>query len=208
MRALAPARPTRRIVTICAGLLVTSPLTVLPAMVAADTRPLDLQAVLARTTVTPPARVGFYEERHNPMLDAPLVLTGYIEYLEAGVLRKIIKTPFEEAFLIAADHITIERDGESHILSLNKSRSLQTILAAIEAILAGEAGKLEAVFSYELSGTSNSWTVLLTPISSKISKRLTSLQVDGDDRSATRIRVDLKDGEWHRMDILRDDPKQ
>jgi hypothetical protein len=142
------------------------------------------------------------------LLEVPLVLTGYLEYLEAGVLRKAIETPFQEALLVNTDHIVIERQGETRKLSLNKSRSLKTILGAIEAILAGEADKLAAVFDYELSGTAGSWSVKLTPISRRIARQLTSLQVYGDDESVTSIRVDLKDGEWHQMDILRDDPEQ
>lgn len=166
---------------------------------------LELAAVLENSTVTPPNSVGFREERHNPMLKEPMVLTGHLEYLRAGVLRKSIETPFEEAFLIESDHIVIERDGETRKLALNKSRSLQTILSAIEAILSGEADKIESVFNYYVAGTQDAWTVQLTPISRRMGKRLTSLQVNGDDQSVTSIRIDLKNGEWHLMDILRND---
>lgn len=166
---------------------------------------LELAAVLENTTVTPPDRVGFREERHNSMLKEPLVLTGHLEYLRAGVLRKVIETPFEEAFLIESDLVVIERDGETRELPLKRSRSLSTILSAIEAILSGEADKLVSVFDYELSGTNDAWSVQLTPISRRMGKQLTSLQVDGDDESVTSIRIELKNGEWHLMDILRND---
>jgi hypothetical protein len=63
------------------------------------------------------------------------------------------------------------------------------------------------VFNYELSGTDTSWCVRLTPISRRIAKRLTSLEIRGDDQSVASIRIDLKDGEWHLMDILRNDPE-
>ena len=137
------------------------------------------------------------------MLAEPLVLTGHLEYLELGVLRKVIETPFQEAFQVDAQHIIIERDGQTRKLSLNKSRSLRTILGAIEAILAGEADRLESDFDYELSGTVDSWTVRLTPISQRIAKQLESLHVSGDGESATGIRVDLAGGEWHQMEISR-----
>ena len=82
--------------------------------------PLDLDTVLRNIAVAPPARVGFREERHNPLLKEPMVLTGYLEYLEAGRLRKVIETPFEEAFLVDADQIEIERNGEIQKLPLKK----------------------------------------------------------------------------------------
>lgn len=185
--------------------IATLSLAALMALTAPYAWSLELATVLENSTVTPPNSVGFREERHNPMLKEPLVLTGHLEYLRAGVLRKSIETPFEEAFLIESDHIVIERDGETRKLALNKSRSLKTILSAIEAILSGEADKIESVFNYYVAGTQDAWTVQLTPISRRMGKRLTSLQVNGDDQSVTSIRIDLKNGEWHLMDILRND---
>ena len=196
-------RPTRNAPIVGAGAALAMTLLFALPVLAADLPSLDLRTVLANTTVTPPGRVAFREERHNPMLAEPLVLTGHLEYLELGVLRKVIETPFQEAFQVDAQHIIIERDGQTRKLSLNKSRSLRTILGAIEAILAGEADRLESDFDYELSGTVDSWTVRLTPISQRIAKQLESLQINGDGESATGIRVDLAGGEWHRMEISR-----
>ena len=203
------ATPLRRIPgSLVLLLLALLSLAALSLSQAADVAPLELRDVLSRTIVIPPARVDFHEERHNPMLEAPLELTGYLEYIEVGVLRKVVLTPVEQAFLIQTDHVVIERDGQTRTLSLNKSRALKTILGAIEAILAGEADKLESVFHYELSGTTDSWSVQLTPASRRIAKQLTSLQVTGDDESAMSIRFDLSDGEWHQLNILRDEPER
>lgn len=134
-----------------------------------------------------------------------MVLTGYLEYLEAGWLRKVVESPFEEAFLIGPNQIEVERNGETRKVALNKSKTLRTMLGGIEAILAGQTSKLEAVFRYELSGTEGAWSLQLVPISRKISKHLTSLQVVGNDRSVTSIRFELKGKEWHLMEILNTD---
>lgn len=169
---------------------------------------LELELVLDRAAVTPPSRVGFREERHNPMLRDPMVLTGYLEYLSAGVLHKVIQTPFEETLLVDPDHITIERDGEIRRLAVNRSRSLKMILGAIEAILSGDSEKLEAIFHYELSGTDTRWSVRLTPISRRIARQLTSLQVTGDEQALSSIRIDLAGGEWQLIHILPGDSEQ
>lgn len=134
-----------------------------------------------------------------------MVLTGYLEYLEAGWLRKVVESPFEEAFLIGPNQIEVERNGETRKVALNKSKTLRTMLGGIEAILAGQTSKLEAVFRYELSGTEGAWSLQLVPLSRKISKHLTSLQVVGNDRSVTSIRFELKGEEWHLMEILNTD---
>ena len=164
---------------------------------------LDLRTVLENTAVAPPAQVGFQEERHNPIFDEPMLLTGRLEYLASGTLRKVIETPFEEDILIEADHVVVARDGETRKLALNRSRALKTILGAIEAILSGNSDELEAVFHCELSGTDDAWALQMTPISRSVARRITRLEVRGDDQSVTSIRINLQDDEWHLMSITR-----
>lgn len=191
------SRPITRLLLVASLLLAMSP-----------SWSLELDVILAKAAVTPPSRVGFREERHNPMLKEPLVLTGHLEYLSDGVLRKTIATPFEESFLIDSDRIIIERAGDVRTLPLKKSRSLRTILATIEAILSGQSDKIESAFSHEIGGTARAWSVMLAPVSRSMRRQLVSLQVNGDDQSVTSIRVDLKGGEWHIMEIFDDDLEQ
>jgi hypothetical protein len=82
------------------------------------------------------------------------------------------------------------------------------MLGGIEAILAGRADELSAVFDHELSGTAADWTLQLKPRSRRLSQQLSGLEVSGDDISVTSIRFALKDQEWHLLQILRDDPDQ
>jgi hypothetical protein len=167
---------------------------------------LELQAILDKTTIASPSRVEFREVRHNRLLKDDLVFSGYLEYLQNGSLRKVIETPFREAYLVNGDSIEIERDGEKQILSLKKSRSLQTMLGGIEAILAGETEQIKKVFSSELSGAEDDWSLLLRPRSKRIARQLHSLTVLGNAESITSIRFDLQDGEWHEMEIQASNP--
>ncbi len=162
---------------------------------------LELQSILDRTMVVPPARVEFREERFNRMFAESLWLTGYLEYLEGGQLRKVIQTPFEESFYVRSDRIEIERRGEIEVLPIKQSRSLKAMLGGIEAILAGESERLEKVFRYELTGTDTDWSLQLTPRSRRIAKQLTGLTVKGNEDDVTSIRFELQGGEWHMMEI-------
>lgn len=174
------------------------------AFLQAEAHTLELQALLEKTTVTPPARVAFLEERHNQLLREPMKLGGHLEYLGPGVLRKVVETPFEETYLIESGRIIIERDGKTRRLSLKKGRALRTLLDAIEAILAGDAEKISSVFSFDIQGTAAAWSVLLTPISPKIGKHISDLEVSASDRAVESIRINLRDGEWHLMTIIHD----
>jgi hypothetical protein len=167
---------------------------------------LELATVLENTAVTPPARVPFREERHNSMLSQPLVLTGYLEYLDEGRLRKVVETPFSESFLVDGDRIEFSRDGQVRSVALGRSKALQSMLGGIEAILAGRTDELSAVFDYQLSGTATAWTLQLKPRSRRLARQLNGLQVSGDELAVTSIRFELKDDEWHLLEILKDDP--
>ena len=161
----------------------------------------DLGTILKSGAVEPPARVGFQEERHNPMFREPMVLTGYLEYLEPGTLRKVIEDPFAEDILVEGDHVIVSRDGETRTLPLNRSRALKIILGAIEALLAGNQTRLEESFEFYLSGSDDAWALRMTPLSESVGKRLTAIQVTGTDQSASSIRIELTGDEWHLMTI-------
>jgi hypothetical protein len=166
----------------------------------------SLAELLKNTAVTPPATVAFREERHNPLLKEPLVLSGHFAYLAAGRMAKSIDTPFVESYIVADDKILIERDGRTRSLSLNRSRSLRSIFTALEAILAGRAETLDELFSHKVSGTREAWVVELTPLSKKLARQLEGMRIDGNESRVTSIRVDLADDEWQRMDFLEQAP--
>ncbi len=161
----------------------------------------DLSSILAGAAVQPPAEIGFREERNNPMFKEPMVLTGRLEYLDAGVLRKVVETPFEEDILVADNRVVVTRDGKTRKLSLNRSRALKTILGAIEAVLAGDQARLEAAFRCDVSGSADTWSLQMTPLAKAVAKRLSSIEVTGNEQAVTSIRISLPNDEWHQMQI-------
>ena len=167
----------------------------------------DLASILAATAVQPPARIGFREERHNPMFKEPMVLEGRLEYLDSGILRKVVETPFEEDILVEDNRITVVRDGKTRRVSLNRSRALKTILGAIEAVLAGNQSRLEESFQCEIAASGNEWLLQMTPLSKAVAKRLSLLEVTGNEQAVTSIRISLPNDEWHLMRIGDESPE-
>jgi len=166
----------------------------------------ELSEILEIARVSPPARVAFREERHNPMFESPLLIEGFLEYLGPGVLGKVIESPFQEAFSIQAGEISMIRDGETRRLPVKRSKALETMLSAFEALLSGDAEHLETVFDYEVSGELSDWTIDLQPKSRRIREHLSSLRLSGDDTGISKIFIDLSDGEWHIMNIQHELP--
>jgi hypothetical protein len=161
----------------------------------------ELSEILEISRVSPPARVAFREERHNPMFESPLLIEGFLEYLGPGVLGKVIESPFQEAFYIEAGEISMIRDGEVRQLPVKRSKALETMLSAFEALLSGDTERLETVFDYEVSGETSNWTIDLQPKSRRIREHLSSLRLSGNDAGVSKIFIDLSDGEWHVMNI-------
>jgi len=166
----------------------------------------ELSEILEIARVSPPARVAFREERHNPMFESPLLIEGFLEYLGPGVLGKVIESPFQEAFSIQAGEISMIRDGETRRLPVKRSKALLTMLSAFEALLSGDAEHLETVFDYKVSGELSDWTIDLQPKSRRIREHLSSLRLSGDDTGISKIFIDLSDGEWHIMNIQHELP--
>ena len=161
----------------------------------------ELSEILESSRVSPPARVGFKEERHNPMFEDALFVEGHLEYLGHGALRKVIESPFQETFSIEEGEISITRDGEILRLPARRSKSVQALLGAFEALLAGDADRLESVFDYEILGEAAAWTINLQPKSRRIRKQLSKLRVYGNSTGVSKIRIELGEGEWHVIHI-------
>ena len=162
----------------------------------------DIETVLNSVAVSPPARVEFIELRNNPLFEEPMELTGYLEYLAPGKMRKVIQSPFNESYLVDQDHVAVERDGNVRKLPTRAARSLQSMLSGLEAMLSGDRDMLEKDFEYDLQGCIQNWTLSMQPRSKKVSRRLSGLVVRGDDARVHSIRVDLPGDEWHSMQLL------
>lgn len=160
--------------------------------------------ILNRVAITPPARVLFREERHNSMLQEPLVLNGYLEYLAPGLMKKVIETPFREVITVSEKAVEIERDGQTQKLSLRRSRSLQAMLSGVEAVIAGDESQLLDAFELELQESPDGWSIRLTPKSRRVARNLEDMYVTGRGDVIEGIRIELGDGEWHQIELQQD----
>jgi hypothetical protein len=164
----------------------------------------SIEDILNRVAISPPASVAFREERHNSMLQEPLVLSGYMEYLAPGRMKKVIETPFSEILTISENAIRIERDGKVENLSLRRSRSLRTLLRGIVAVIAGDENHLVETFELELQQSPDGWSIHFTPRSKRIARNLESMSVHGSSDVIDSIRISLAGGEWHKIELLQD----
>jgi hypothetical protein len=172
--------------------------------VSAETPP-ELNHLLDRIRVEPPARVPFTEQRKNRLLKEPMVLTGYLAYPEAGRLEKVIETPFREALRVDGDEISIERDGERRRISLRNRKSMRVMLASIEAIMASGSATLESYFDATVSGDAAHWRIELLPRDRRLARQLSRMEVSGGEQ-VDSIRFEMPDEEWQLLQIRHHEP--
>jgi hypothetical protein len=163
---------------------------------------LELGDVMDQVRVEPPGRVAFREERFNPLLQDPLVLTGFLEYPERGHLVKLVETPFHESMQVDGDEVEISRDGKKRRLSLKNRKPMLIMLQSIESILSGQADALAEHFETELTGCVDDWQLQLTPRSKRLARHLQGMTVKGDGTSVGSILFQMDNGDWQRLEIL------
>ncbi|MEO1202139.1 MAG: LolA-related protein [Pseudomonadota bacterium] len=167
--------------------------------------PIALEALLAETRVEAPARVPFSELRHSPLFEEPMELRGYVEYLGPGKLSKVIQSPFEEALRIEGGEVSIESGEATRRLPGRSSKAILTLLAPIEAMLAGDEAPLSAAFDYAVDGEASEWHIELKPKARRLAKHVTSVRVSGSRAYVNEIRTDLEGGEQHVMRLHHDE---
>ena len=167
--------------------------------------PPELNQLLERIRVEPPALVPFTEQRKNRLLKEPMVLTGHLAYPEAGRLEKIIETPFREALRVAGDEVSIERDGERRRISLRNRTAMRVMLTSIEAIMDGDSATLASHFDATVTGNEARWQIELLPRERRLARQLSRMVVSGGEQLDS-IRFELPDDEWQLLQIRRDGP--
>jgi hypothetical protein len=167
----------------------------------AQAEELKLSEVIANVSIQPPSTVAFDEQRHSAMLKEPLQLSGQLEYLGPGQLRKTIEQPFQETMLVNQQQIEVSRDGRTQRLSLKSNRMMQTLLGGIAAMLAGDTARLEKDFEPTLTGTETDWVLLLQPRNKRIAAHLQHIEVCGNAESVQSIRIQFDAQEWQLMEL-------
>ena len=167
--------------------------------------PPDLDRLLERIRVEPPARVAFTEQRQNRLLKEPMVLGGYLAYPAPGRLEKVIETPFRETLRVDGDEVSITRDGAERRISLRNRASFRVMLASIEAVMAGGGDTLREHFDATVYGDDADWRIELQPRGGRLARQLEKMEVTGG-AAVESIRFELADGEWQRLEIHGDEP--
>lgn len=165
-------------------------LVVLMLTAATDSAVTELIASLARPA---PDRVAFVEVRFSPLLEAPMTVSGTLEYLAPGRLARTVAEPYQEETTIDGENVVVRRQGEKdRRFSLRHAPELRGLLGSFSAILSGDATALEQFFDLSLQRDAKDgarWSLELAPHDARLLKKIGAIRVSGLDKTIRCIRM-------------------
>lgn len=143
---------------------------------------LDADALVARLARPAPASISFTEVRISPLLRAPLIVSGELEFAGPASLDRHVREPYREDTAIRGESVRVEREGEPpRSFGLKRAPELRGLLTGFSALLTGDAAGLRRSFDVQAEGTEDSWTLQLVPLDPKAKRRLQKMTIVGHD---------------------------
>ena len=146
---------------------------------------LDADALVARLARPAPASIAFTEVRLSPLLRAPLIVSGELEFSGPTSLDRHVRQPYREDTAIRGESVRVEREGEPpRSFGLKRAPELRGLLTGFSSLLTGDAAGLRRSFEVQADGTEESWALQLVPLDPRARRRLQKMAIVGHDVTA------------------------
>jgi hypothetical protein len=143
---------------------------------------LDADALVARLARPAPASIAFTEVRLSPLLRAPLIVSGELEFSGPTSLDRHVRQPYREDTAIRGESVRVEREGEPpRSFGLKRAPELRGLLTGFSSLLTGDAAGLRRSFEVQADGTEESWALQLVPLDPRARRRLQKMAIVGHD---------------------------
>lgn len=151
-------------------------------LIATRAAALDADALVARLARPAPASIAFTEVRVSPLLRAPLIVSGELEFSGPASLDRHVRAPYREDTAIRGESVRVEREGEAaRSFGLKRAPELRGLLTGFSALLTGDAAGLRRSFDVQAEGTEAAWTLQLVPLDARARRRLQKIAITGHD---------------------------
>jgi hypothetical protein len=155
----------------------------------------DIDTILSALAQRKHGHVGFIEEKFVALLDKPVKSRGELLYDAPDRLEKRTLTPRPESLVLQKGVVTADRGRHHYVLDLRQYPQIVPFIESIRATLAGDRAALEHIFRLELEGTSDTWTLNLSPLDARVSKTVTLIRIDGAQAAIHRVEIFEADGD-------------
>jgi hypothetical protein len=137
----------------------------------------------------------FAETKYLSILDVPVESSGELEFEPPAHLEKRTLRPIAETLSLDGDTVTIVQLGRKRTLRLEELPEVATMIESLRATLAGDRKALERVYRLRLSGTSDRWTLELTPLDARVGRVVSRIAIAGAGGEVQRVEIQQADGD-------------
>lgn len=149
------------------------------------------------------ASAQFTETKTMHMLNAPLVVSGTLDYVAPDMMKKTTLLPSPEVFALKGNEVTIVggTNNKTQTFSLTDEPQIGGLAQGILATLAGDLPTLDRLFTLRFSGGPADWQLLLKPRSVELAKFISWIVVLGNQNHIEAINTESSDGDYSEMSI-------
>lgn len=158
----------------------------------------ELMDALATTTH---GAATFTEMKYLNILDEPVESSGELLFVPPDRLEKLTLKPRVEALLLKGQVLTVEGPLQNQELSLKDYPEVAGMIESIRATLAGDRGALELLYRLDLEGNSDRWTLVLTPLDTRLDRLIDRIRMEGTGGQLRKVEIWQADGDHSVMSI-------
>jgi hypothetical protein len=188
-RSAASAGLTRRDALVMAALAATHPAR------AQDTKPFDLETLMALLAQRQRGEARFTEERTVAGFDGPLRASGTLAFTAPDRFERLTLEPRRERMEVAGNQIRLERGGRARQLTLDAVPELAALFEGLRGTLSGNAEALRKHFDLRVSGQPGLWTLTLVPRDGALAAQVRQLQLAGSGADLRSVELQLGGGD-------------
>ncbi len=143
----------------------------------------------------------FTEEKYLSILKAPVSSSGELSFVPPDRLEKRTLKPRVETLVLKGDAIIVEGPIQSQELSLKDYPEIAGVAESIRATLAGDLKALERIYRLDLEGSRDRWTLVLTPLDSRVDRLIDRIRMGGTRGELLTMEIWQTDGDHSVMHI-------
>ncbi|HRK77744.1 MAG TPA: outer-membrane lipoprotein carrier protein LolA [Thiobacillus sp.] len=163
--------------------------------------PLSIAQFMAGLAKSPQGAATFTEKKYLAILEQPVESSGELLFIAPARLEKRTLKPRPETMVLDGDTLTLERGRRKHVLQLKDYPEVAGMIESIRATLAGDRKALERVYHLALDGSTERWTLVLTPLDPKVGAVIARIRMEGTKDVVRSVEILQADGDRSLMII-------
>ena len=162
---------------------------------------LELDGLMSLLSQRKSGEARFTEERFVSGLNGPLLASGRLTFAAPDRFARYTLQPRVESMEVEGNRVLLKRGSRSIQMALDAVPELAVLSDAMRGTLNGDAQTLQRHFRAEVSGTDKQWTLILTPLDSRLAGQVSQLEIGGVQADVRSIELTLSGGDRSLMRV-------